>query len=152
MIQCKYNVNSHQQTANSSVALGNFLEFKIYIFFICRWLNLWVQNPRIWRVDCTRKLFSCVRLSARLLCPWDSPGKNTGVGCHSLFQGIFLTQGSNPGLPHCRQILYHKSHQGSPYCLNTIPSLKQVTHTTHQSERLPDSPVAAAFHPHSAVF
>ena len=43
---------------------------------------------------------------ARLLCPWDSPGKNTGVGCHALLQGIFLTQGSNPGLLHCRQILY----------------------------------------------
>ena len=37
---------------------------------------------------------------ARLLCPWNSPGKNTGVGCHSLFQGIFLTQGSNPHLLH----------------------------------------------------
>ena len=44
----------------------------------------------------------------------DSPGKNTGVGCHALLQGIFPTQGSNPGLPHCRQILYHLSHQGSP--------------------------------------
>ena len=37
----------------------------------------------------------------------DSPGKNTGVGCHALPQGIFPTQGSNPGLPHCRWILYH---------------------------------------------
>ena len=37
----------------------------------------------------------------------DSPGKNTGVGCHALLQGIFPTQGSNPGLPHCRLILYH---------------------------------------------
>ena len=44
----------------------------------------------------------------------DSPGKNTGVGCHTLLQGIFPTQGSNPGLPHCRQILYRVSHQGSP--------------------------------------
>ena len=44
----------------------------------------------------------------------DSPGKNTRVGCHALLQGIFLTQGSNPGLPHCRQILYYLSHQGSP--------------------------------------
>ena len=44
----------------------------------------------------------------------DSPGKNTGVSSHSFFQGIFLTEGSNPGLPHCRQILYHLSHQGSP--------------------------------------
>ena len=43
----------------------------------------------------------------------DSPGKNTGVGCHALLQGIFPTQGSNPGLLRCRQILYHLSHQGS---------------------------------------
>ena len=43
--------------------------------------------------------------STRLLHPWNSPGKNTGVGCHFLLQGIFLTQGSNPGLPHCRQTL-----------------------------------------------
>ena len=49
----------------------------------------------------------------RLLCPWDSPGKNTGVDCHSLPQGIFPTQGSNPGLQHCRSILYHLSHQES---------------------------------------
>ena len=47
---------------------------------------------------------------ARLLCPWNSPGKNTGVGCHSLLQGIFPTQ---VGLPPCRQILYHLSHRGS---------------------------------------
>ena len=50
---------------------------------------------------------------ARLLCPWDSLGKNTGEGCHSLLQGILPTQGSNPGLLHCRQILYHLSHQGN---------------------------------------
>ena len=43
----------------------------------------------------------------------DFPRKNTGVGCHALFQGIFPTQGSNPGLPHCRQILYQLSHKGS---------------------------------------
>ena len=44
----------------------------------------------------------------------DSPGKNTEVGCHALPQGIFSTQGSNPGLTHCRKILYSMSHQGSP--------------------------------------
>ena len=43
-------------------------------------------------------------------------GKNTGVGCHSLLQEIFLTQGLNPGLPHCRQTLYRLSHQGSLEC------------------------------------
>jgi len=44
----------------------------------------------------------------------DFPGKNIGMGCHTLLQGIFPTQGSNPGLPPCRQILYQLSHQGSP--------------------------------------
>ena len=52
---------------------------------------------------------------ARLLHAWDSPGKNTGVGCHALLQGIFPTQGSNPALLHCRWILYHLSHQGGLY-------------------------------------
>ena len=49
---------------------------------------------------------------ARLLCSWNSPGKNTGVGCHSRLQGIFPTQGSNPSLLHCRQILCQLSYQG----------------------------------------
>ena len=44
----------------------------------------------------------------------DSPGKNTGVGSHALLQGIFPTQGSNPGLLHCRRILYNLRHQRSP--------------------------------------
>ena len=43
-------------------------------------------------------------------CPWDFPSKHTGVGCHSLLQGIFPTQEMNPGLLHCRQILCHLSH------------------------------------------
>ena len=43
----------------------------------------------------------------------DSPGKNAEIGCHILLQGIFPTQGSKPGLPHCRWILYHLNHQGS---------------------------------------
>ena len=54
---------------------------------------------------------------ARLLCPWNSPGKNTGMSSHSLVQGIFLTQESNPGFLHCRQIFYCLSHQGSPKLL-----------------------------------
>ena len=49
-----------------------------------------------------------------LYSPWNSSGQNTGVGSCSLFQGIFPTQGLNPGLPHCRGILYQLSHPGSP--------------------------------------
>jgi len=50
-------------------------------------------------------------MDTRLLRPWDFLGKSTGVGCHFLLQGIFPTQGSNPGLPHCRQMLYRLCHQ-----------------------------------------
>ena len=56
----------------------------------------------------------------RLLYPWDSPGKNTGVGCQALLQEIFPTQGSNPGLLHFRQILYDLSHKGSPRILEWV--------------------------------
>jgi len=49
-----------------------------------------------------------------ILSPWNSPGQNTGVASLSLLQGILPTQGSNPGLPNCRQILYQLSHKGSP--------------------------------------
>ena len=55
---------------------------------------------------------------ARLLCPLNYPSKNTVVGRHSFVQGIFLTQGLNPGLLHCRWILHSLSHQGSPlFCV-----------------------------------
>ena len=54
------------------------------------------------------------------LCPWDTPGQNTGVGCHALLQGIFPTQGSNPGIPQCRRILHHLSHH--ELSLNTLQS------------------------------
>ena len=53
----------------------------------------------------SNSLRPCGLQPARLLCPWNSPGKSTGVDCHILFQGIFPTQGANPGLLCCRQIL-----------------------------------------------
>ena len=55
-----------------------------------------------------------------LYTPWNSPGQSTGVGSLSLLQGIFPTQGSNPGFPHCRWILYQLSHQGSPRILEWV--------------------------------
>ena len=51
--------------------------------------------------------------ACQALCHRDSPGKNTAVGCHALLQGIFPTQGLNPGVSPCKQILYHLSYQGS---------------------------------------
>ena len=86
--------------------------------------NLWTQNYRYRGAkDIEVKSVSHSVMSdsmqlhglepARLLCPWDSPGKNTGVGCHALLQGIFPTQGWKPGLLHSRQIFYCLSHWGS---------------------------------------
>ena len=56
----------------------------------------------------------------RLYSPWNSPGQNTGVDSLSLPQGIFPTQDSNPGLPHCRWILYQLSHKGSSRILEWV--------------------------------
>ena len=68
------------------------------------------------------RYFSCVRLlvtlwtvAARLLFAWDSPGKNTGVGCHVFLQGIFSTQELKLCLLHCGWILYHSTTWESPY-------------------------------------
>ena len=72
-------------------------------------------------------VFTCSKLSPvrllviprtvalQALLSMDSPGKNTGAGCHFLLRGIFLTQGLNPSLLHCRKTLNHLSHQGRPY-------------------------------------
>ena len=64
--------------------------------------------------------------------PWNSPGQNTGVGSRSLLQGIFPTQGLNPGLLHCRQILYQLSHQGSPRILECSLFLLQWIFPTQE--------------------
>ena len=61
----------------------------------------------------------------------DSPGKNSGVGCHFLLQGIFPTQGSNPGLPHCKRLLYHLSHQGNLICTRQPKILCDLLYCSH---------------------
>ena len=66
----------------------------------------------------------------RLLCPWDFPGKDTGVGCHFLLQGIFTTYGLNLGLLHCRQSLYWLSYKGN--CKRTYLVHKIHLHYTSQ--------------------
>ena len=58
------------------------------------------------------------------LCPWDSPGKKTAVGCHALLQGMFLTQGSNLGLRHCRRIFHHWATREAQLC----PTITQTWH------------------------
>ena len=77
------------------------------------------------------KLLSHVWLFATpwtIYSPWNSPGQNTGVGSLSLLQGIFPTQGSNPGLLHCRQILYQLNHKGSPLNGYRVSGLVQGLH------------------------
>ena len=81
-------------------------------------INLCLQH-------CRRILYPLSHLgdslrSHRLYSPWNSPSQNTGVGSLSLLQGIFPTQGSNLGLPHCRRILYQLSHKGSPRILEWV--------------------------------
>ena len=66
-----------------------------------------------------------------LLCLWNLPGKNTGVGSHSLLQGISPTQGSNLSILYCRQILYRLSHQGSP--LQYAHQPKNLVYIYHRS-------------------
>ena len=76
-----------------------------------------------WRDFISNECCSVVSSSLRphvLYSPQNSSGQNTGVGSISLLQGIFPTQGSNPGLPHCRRILYQLSYQGSPRILEWV--------------------------------
>ena len=72
------------------------------------------------RVDLSDQL----KVKVAQLCPWNSPGQNTGVGSLSLVQGIFPIQGSNPGLPHCWQILHQLSLKGSCQSFPTLPTEK----------------------------
>ena len=99
---------------NSSVFANSSLPVMVYNMCVC--------------VSCS-VISNCLQLHGlqptRLLCPWNSPGKNTGVGCQSLLQGIFLTQGLNLGLLHCRQILYYLSLQGSLTYNITIANKKR---------------------------
>ena len=98
---------------------------------------------------CVKLLQSCLTLSDPMYhCPpgssvhGDSLGKNTGVGCHALLHGIFLTQGSNQRLLHCRLILYQLSHQGGPnmYVFNLKLEKKKKPKTTQTKKQPPCLP------------
>ena len=74
----------------------------VYIICVCVYIHIYMAHA--WS---SNSLWPHTLWPSRLLCPGDLRGKKTGVGCHSLLQGIFPTQGLNSGLLHCRQILYH---------------------------------------------
>ena len=79
---------------------------------------------------------SCLTLCDPMQSPWNSAGQNTGMSCCYLLQGIFPTQGSNPGLLHCRQILYELSHPGSPIILEwVVYSFSSGIFPTQESNR-----------------
>ena len=88
----------------------------------------YIESSSIYFKQCVCQLLSCVQLFATSwtaahqspLVQGNSPGKNTGVSYHALLQGIFPTQGLNPGLLHCRRILYQLSHQGTQRILEWV--------------------------------
>ena len=91
-----------------------FVFFSVYTFIdlmCCAVLCRSVMSNSLWPMHCSLPGSSV---------HGDSPGKNTGVGCHAVLQGIFPTQRLNLGLPHCRWILYHLSYQGSPRILEWV--------------------------------
>ena len=80
---------------------------------------IWDLVPWKWKSE-SHSVVSDSLQSHGLYSPQNSPGQNTGVGSHSLLQGIFPIQGSNPGLPHCWWILYQLSYKGSPRTLEWV--------------------------------
>ena len=98
--------------------LSRSVLISIYLDLDLSWYNISIPIPRSISTVSQSVMSSSLWLHGlwptRLFCPWNSPDKNIGVSDHSLYQGIFLTQGSNPGLLHCMKILYHLSHQRSP--------------------------------------
>ena len=94
VVECKYN----WQCLSNGLEVTYKFSTKIFAWKVS------VSHARLFLTTWTAAYETCL--------PWDFPGKDTGVGCHLLLQGIFLTQGSNPGLLHCRQILYLLSYKG----------------------------------------
>ena len=88
--------------------------FLMLWYKVTQWVSLVTQTVNKVKVKVSRSVASYSLWPHGLYSSWNSPGQNTGVGSLSLLQGTFPTQGSNPGLWHCRQILYQLSHKGSP--------------------------------------
>ena len=112
--------HTHTHTFSLSIpllmdVLGFLVMSRGGLFFLFRAAVVCVESENESRSVASDSLQPQRRYSAR-----NSPGQNTGVGSLSLLQGIFPAQGSNPGLPHCRQILYQLSHKGSPRILEWV--------------------------------
>ena len=101
------------------------------------WNQKWVMEMQFRRYESHSVVSDSLRPHV-LYSLWNSPGQDTRVGSLSVLQGIFPTQGSNPGLLHCRRILYQLSHKGSPQdvCLHTSVVSDSMWHYGLQSARL----------------
>ena len=109
-----------------------FPESQMFLFPGARLINSWERvyrnalrpymSENLFILPWKWKLLSGFQLfvTPGLYSPWNSPGRNTGMGSCSLLQGILPTQGLNPDLPHCRRILYQLSHQGNPRILECV--------------------------------
>ena len=148
IISCYMQVQSLCYTIQTNTVLsGNYISIKSkeineWIWVICRdmavpkvchtqwrklerekqilFINAYIWNLEKWYESESPSVMSDSLWSHGLYSPWNSPGHNTGMSSHSLPQGIFPTQGSNPGLLHCRRILYQLSHKGSPRILEWV--------------------------------
>ena len=103
--------------------LSLFFFFFLYVTYLCVFIYVWFWNLiknfiMMWSESCSTVSDSLQPHG--LYGPWTSPGQNTRVGGHSLLQGIFPTQGSNPCVPHCKWILYQLSHQRRPGILEWV--------------------------------
>ena len=116
----KHNADRHVCTPRLMAAL--FTTVRTWEQPACPTSDEWIKT--IWHIY-NESIFHNIESESRsvisdslqhhgLYSPWNSPGQNTGVSSLSLLQGIFPAQGSNPCLPHCRWMLYHMSHEGSP--------------------------------------
>ena len=107
--------------------------FFLFLFYFLNYESVVIHLHETWKIqnqvtysftmkEKVKVAQSCLTLwdPHGIYSPWNSPGQNTGVGNLSLLQGIFPNQGSNPGLLHCRQILYQLSHKGSPRILEWV--------------------------------
>ena len=115
---------------NGTTSLKNILTISFFLIFFS-FITLWqfIINVNV-KVSESHSVVSDSLQPHGLYSPWNSPGQNTGVGSLSLLQGIFPIQGSNPGLSHCRWILYQLSHKGSP-CIN----VNTYYHMTQQPQK-----------------
>ena len=140
--------NSRATCATASFCSSHYLVTSYSSPFLAFFLSFFWRSCAAWRIVAPRPEIEPVPLAVEsesedishsvapnslrphglwptsLLCPWDSPGRDTGVGCHSLLQGIFLTRGSTQGHLHCRQSLYSLSPQGrSSFLFLLFPTL-----------------------------